>query len=158
MPERVGLERFAAGKHPFLDKHHLAAAERLERLVQRACLSPRLTMSYGSYTVASHGQGNLARDLSDRAADARSRINALAERLPSDCWDVLFDVCGLGLGLQEIEVARQWPRRSAKLVLRIGLEQLAREFGLAPHIAGRQGGRVSGWLERRPPMFADSSP
>jgi hypothetical protein len=156
MPD--SLERLAGGKQPFLDKHHLAAAERLERLVQRACLAPRLTMSYGSSTVASRGQVNIAGDLSDIAADARTRINGLAERLPPDCWDVLFDVCGLGLGLQEIEVARQWPRRSAKLVLRIGLEQLAREFGLAPHIAGHHGGRVSGWLERRPPMFPDSPP
>jgi hypothetical protein len=156
--EAGALERLTRGANPFLGQHHLAAALRLEHLVQRACLSPRLTMSYDPSSVTGRGGGNIAAEVSDTAASARGRINALAAALPHDCWDVVFDVCGLGFGLQDIETRRQWPRRSAKLVLRIGLEQLAREFGMAPHIAGAQGARIAGWMEQRLPLIAERRP
>jgi hypothetical protein len=65
------------------------------------------------------------------------RLNRLAALLPADCWGVLFDVCGLGKGLQLVETERRWPRRSAKLVLRIGLDQLAAQFGPDPARNGR---------------------
>lgn len=158
MLDAGALDRLSRGADPFLERHHLAAALRLEQLVQRACLSPRLTMSYDPSSVTGRGGGNIAAEISDTAASARGRINALAGALPRDCWDVVFDVCGLGLGLQDIEARRQWPRRSAKLVLRIGLDQLAREFGLAPHVAGAQGSRIDGWSEQRLPLIADSRP
>jgi hypothetical protein len=138
---------------PFLDKHHLAAAERLERLIARAQLRPRMTMSYDPASVRS-GAKPQGHELADSAADARRLLNRLASTLPEDCWSVAVDVCGLGKGLQVVETERRWPRRSAKLVLRIALEQLAFEFGLAPHVAGEQGAGNRGWLEQRLPLIA----
>ena len=64
------------------------------------------------------------------AADARRGLSSIISALPRDCADVVLDVCGLEKGLQVIETERGWPRRSAKLVLRIGLDQLARHLGL----------------------------
>lgn len=68
---------------------------------------------------------------------------------------MLTDICGFDKGLQLIEAERNWPRRSAKLVLRIGLEHLAMSLGLAPVAAGAESGLMRSWLPERPPMFAD---
>jgi hypothetical protein len=43
-------------------------------------------------------------------------------------------------------------------VLRIGLEQLAGQFGLAPHRAGEQGKALRGWLGERPPLIPVAAP
>lgn len=146
------------GRDAYLQPHHLAAAQRLEALVERGRMTTRVTMSYDPTRVgARRGGGNATSDLSVSAAAARQQLNRLATAMPGDCWGVVFDVCGLGKGLQLIETERQWPRRSAKLVLRIALEQLAGLFGLAPVAAGLPVGRTSAWLPERPPMFADAT-
>ena len=135
--------------------HHQLAAQKLERLFARAMLGPRVTLSYDpARTSSSKGQRNGAVDISDSAAEARRQLNLLASALPRECWGVMVDVYGLGLGLQQVETARRWPRRSAKLVLRIGLDQLAARFGLQPVAEGRPGGGVEGWLEERLPLIA----
>ena len=142
---------------PFLAPHHLAAADRLERLIRRAQLSPRVTMSYDPASVGGGNRSaNGVETASESAAEARLRLSRLASLLPADCWGVLFDVCGLGKGLQLVETERRWPRRSAKLVLRIGLDQLAAQFGLSAHAAGLDRGATRGWLEARPPLIAEA--
>jgi hypothetical protein len=153
------LTRLGAGKAPFLAPHHLAAAERLERMIQRAHITQRVTMSYDIGRIGGQrGMGNIVESATDSAAAARQKLNSLAANLPPDCWNVLFDVCGLGKGLQLIETERRWPRRSAKLVLRIGLDQLASVFGLSPHTASAAGGVTRSWLETRLPLIAGESP
>lgn len=142
---------------PFLDPHHVEAGERIRRLVERAQLQPRLTMSYDpARTPASRSGG--VEEISDFAADARRQLGRVVATLPRDCAGVVLDVCGLLKGLQTIESERGWPPRSAKLVLRIGLDHLARQFGLAPFATGRPQGRLIGWLEAgaRPAIFGDS--
>ena len=157
--DQLGLLRLAATRDSdgscFLEKHHVAAGERLAALVERARLAARLTMSYDAQRVGGrHGAANGVAEMTDSAAHARQQLNDLAKSLPADCWGVLFDVCGLGKGLQVIETERRWPRRSAKLVLRIGLDQLADRFGLLPHQAGSHGGRTRGWRDERLPLIA----
>lgn len=153
------LARLAAGRDgdtPFLLPHHLAAAERLERLIERSRIAPRVTMSYDAARVGGRSpSGNGTTEASDTAAAARQRLNRLAAQLPTDCWGVLFDVCGLGKGLQLVETERRWPRRSAKLVLRIGLDQLAVMFGLSPYATGSGGTTRQTWLEERLPLITD---
>ena len=139
----------------FLSPHHLAAADRLERLIRRAQLLPRVTMSYDAARSGGSRGGNAVETASDTAAAARQKLNALAAVLPADCWGVLIDVCGLGKGLQLVEAERHWPRRSAKLVLRIGLEQLAGQFGLSAHATGDERGVDRNWLEQRLPLIAE---
>lgn len=154
---RLSLSRGAADP-AYLAPHHLAAATRFEQLIRRAQVTPRVTMSYDPAHVGGGGVGgNGVETASDNAAEARLRLSRLAGTLPADCWGVLFDVCGLGKGLQLIETERRWPRRSAKLVLRIGLEQLAAQFGLSPHAAGGHEGALRTWLPERMPLIAEKS-
>ena len=152
LPEAV-LRLGSGGRdHDFLSPHHLEAAGRLMRLFDRASLRQRVTMSYDPGRVGRNGPP-MQGDLADSAADARKRLAILARRLPADCWGVLTDVCLYDRGLQEIEQTRNWPRRSAKLVLRIGLEQAATALGLGEEAIGPDRGATRNWLPERVPMF-----
>lgn len=140
------LAQAAAGEGAaFLEPHQVEAGERVRLWGEKARLSPRLTMSYSAAHVA--GSPGQRGEIGDMAADARKRLNALWDSLPRDCAGVVMDVCVFEKGLQQIEQERGWPRRSAKLVLRIGLEQLAGQFGLAPMAAGPERGKQRGWME-----------
>lgn len=137
----------------FLLPHHMLAATRLGSLIERSRITPRVTMSYDTARVGGGRGGNQMAEVSDTAASARTKVNQIATALPADCWGVVFDVCGLGKGLQLIETERRWPRRSAKLVLRIGLDQLASHFGLSPSAVGREQTAQRGWLDQRLPLI-----
>lgn len=138
------LGRLATGKTPFLARHQVEAGERVRRLWERAQMQPRLTMSYAGARVAGgRGRAGIA-EISDLAADARRQLAQLHEALPADCAAAVIDVCGLLKGLQQVEIERGWPRRSAKLVLRIGLEQAAVFFRLTGSPAGKRKPRMWG--------------
>lgn len=138
----------AGGDDAFLERHHVEAGERVRRLVERAQLQPRVTMSYSAAHVAGgKGGGRRAAEVTDMAAEARRALRELHEVLPRDCAEVVLDVCGLLKGLQAVETERGWPRRSAKLVLRIGLEQLAQHYGFAPEAVGAPSRRARVWLD-----------
>lgn len=130
----------------FLEPHQVEAGERVRRLCERARLQPRLTMSYSAAHTAGGNAPATASEISDLAAEARKQLAVIPRTLPDDCAGVVIDVCGLLKGLQTVEIERGWPRRSAKLVLRIGLEQLARHYGLSGTTVGSESRGVRGWL------------
>ena len=142
------LTRLAGGggEAAFLLPHQVEAGERFRRMFERAALQGRTTMSYDATRVAG-SRGTSRGDLSDLAVDARRAIDRVYAALPADCTGVLVDVCGLLKGLQAVELERQWPRRSAKLVLRIALEQLAKHFGLSPSATGPANGSARHWRD-----------
>ena len=150
------LSRLVTGERAFLEPHHIEAAERVRSLVERAQLRPRTTMNYSGAAAGDRAQRNTAETVTDMAVDARRTLDAIHRALPAECAGVVMDVCGWLKGLQQIERERSWPRRSAKLVLRIGLEQVAQHFGLGPHAMGRQRVPQRGWIAEgaRPEMRA----
>jgi hypothetical protein len=139
------LATATAAEPAFLEPHHVEAGERVRRLVERAQLQPRLTMGWSPDRIAGSGGAGPA-DISDLAADARRALAALMGSLPRECAAVVLDVCALLKGLQTVESERGWPRRSAKLVLRIGLDQAARHFGLDPEAVGGPARGRHAWL------------
>lgn len=145
--EESPLARLASGETPFLARHQVEAGERVRKLFERANLQPRMTMNYSAAHTAGGRGFAAAHDITDLAAQARRQLSALHEALPPDCAGVMLDVCGLLKGLQQVESERGWPRRSAKLVLRIGLEQAARVFGIDAVAVG-VGARRQMWGER----------
>jgi hypothetical protein len=58
----------------------------------------------------------------------------------------LVDICCFLKGLEDIERARAWPTRSAKIVLQLALDRLARHYGYAEKITGRGDAPVRTWL------------
>ena len=157
-PEAVLRLAVAVRGECFIAVHHVEAARRLARLFNRARLMQRTTMSYDAARIG-NGRGQPVQadlaDLTDSAIDARRLLDGLAARLPSDCWSVLIDICGFDKGLQQIEQERSWPRRSAKLVLRIGLDQLAAIMGLTEFAKGAARQDTRTWRPERAPMFAE---
>jgi hypothetical protein len=154
VPEAV-LRLCGGGAASYLGAHHVEAATRLTRLFSRASLRQRVTMSYDPARVGKSA-GPVQADIAHSAADARRALNDLARHVPPDCWSMLVDICLHDRGLQDIEMARHWPRRSAKLVLRIGLDQVASRLGLAEAASGSERRSVQIWLPERPPMFPDT--
>lgn len=140
------LGRLAAGDEAFLKPHQVEAGERVRRLMERAQLRPRLTMSYSAAHTAGKGSGHVG-DITDMAAEARKELAQLHRQLPRDCAEVVLDICGFGKGLQQVEAERGWPRRSAKLVLRIGLDRLAEVYGLGEMATGAEVRRRRAWME-----------
>ncbi|RDE10499.1 DUF6456 domain-containing protein [Pelagibacterium lacus] len=140
----MALARPQGGQPAFLAPHHLETVRIVKRLFERSHLRRHVTMHYGPRVGGTRRIGSAA-DIADSAAEARTRLNRLLAGLPGDCAGVVIDVCGFEKGLQEIERDRGWPRRSAKLVLRIGLDALATRLGLSPVAAGPEGGRQRGW-------------
>jgi hypothetical protein len=156
-PEVVVRLAVARGNEaPFLAAHHVEAARRLARLFERARMRQRVTMSYDPTRLGGRaGGGSVQADLSVSAEDARRSLANLAEVLPVECWNVLFDVCGFDKGMQDVEIERDWPRRSGKLVLRIALSQLAGHFGLSATAEGQENGRHRHWRPERVAMFPE---
>ncbi len=135
------------GAAPFLLAHHVQSAERVRFLVERSQMIQRTTMSYDpTRTPQSSSKGTSPFDYGGAALDARRELRRILDPLPADCAGVLIDVCGFLKGLQTIEFERKWPRRSAKLVLRIGLDQLALDFGLSPFATGAKSSRTRFWM------------
>lgn len=134
------------GRSGFLEPHHLEAARRVTRLFERAHLAQRTTMRYTPLPAAARNTGTHG-EITDMAAEARKALNELYEILPADCAAVVIDVCCYDKGLQAIETERGWPRRSAKLVLRIGLDHLASQFGLLAAAMGPRAEAMRGWMD-----------
>jgi hypothetical protein len=143
------LARPSGAEPAFLAPHQAEAGERLRRLAERARMNPRVTLSYDPTRLPGRG-GGTAGEVADSALDARRRLGDLLADLPDEMAGVALDVCGLLKGLQQVEQERAMPRRSAKLVLRLALELLARRMGLGAAAQGPKRGRQRGWLGERP--------
>ena len=124
---------------PLIDAVEFTAGERLRSDFERGRMMPRVTANW-SAAVAGHrrdgGAGGMA-ELTEAAIAARRRVERALDFAGPELGGLLVDFCCFLKGLEEIERERQWPARSAKLVLRLGLATLARHYGLAAKARGR---------------------
>jgi hypothetical protein len=144
---QLARRRDRSGK-PLLQPFQIAAAERLRVDFERGQLQPAITANW-SATVSprrrSGGSGGVA-DLTDAALAARARIEGAIAEVGPEFSGVLIDACCFLKGLGTIEHERQWPARSAKLVLQLALTALARHYGLVETAAGAARSKaILGW-------------
>ena len=116
--------------HTWLDDTAFEAGERLRRDFSLAHMEQKVTSSWDPTAGSARdgGAGGKA-DLSDSALDARRRLDAALASLDADLAGVALDVCCFLKGLEAVERERRWPPRSAKLMLRTALNDLARHYG-----------------------------
>jgi hypothetical protein len=114
----------------------LLAGERLRAEFTRAHLMPRITSNW-SAAVADGRRGVSPATFTEAVTGARQRVRRALDAA---------DVCCFLKRLEEVERERSWPPRSAKVVLQLGLDRLARHYGLLGEAHGRGGGKVRTWL------------
>ncbi len=118
---------------PLISQAQFDAGERLRLDFELAQLMPRVTASWGAAVPAGRRRGpEVGLELSERALAARMRVEAALQAVGPELANVLLDVCCFLKGLEQAELAYRWPRRSGKVLLHVGLAQLARHYGLAP--------------------------
>ena len=126
----VGESPLARLKHRgLIDGVQFAAGEKLRRDFTLAQLTPRMGVNWDAPVVSGSrgaGEGNI----SDIAMAARQRFNKALGAAGPALSDLLFDVCCHLSSLEQVEDARGWARRSARVVLKIALDRLASHYGL----------------------------
>jgi hypothetical protein len=120
----------------FLDAAQLEAGERFRRDIEQAQLLQRVTANWEASINAAR-RGADAGAVSEVAIDARRRLARAVDATGPELAGLLTDVCGYLKGLEIVESERGWPPRSAKVVLKIALDRLARHYGLAIEARGR---------------------
>lgn len=140
---RLATRRGPTGE-PFLSASEVIAGERLRVDYTRANLMPSVTQRWEATPRSSGGSGGPG-DLSDSALDARRRVDLAMKAIGPELGGVVLDVCCFLKGLELIERERQWPVRSAKLLLKAGLAGLSRHYGLDASRDGHDRGRIRRW-------------
>lgn len=123
------------------------AGERLRADFTRAHLAPRVT---SDWSAAAGGRSRSPRggpaEMTDLMIASRQRVRLAMEACGPEFSGLLMDVCCFLRGLEQVERERGWPLRSAKIVLQLGLDRLARHYGLAREATGPANAHVRTWL------------
>ena len=128
--------------------HQLLAGERLRADFTRAHMMPRTTANWSSpISSGRRGEaGDSAGDFTVAMIASRQRVNQALEAVGPEFSGLLLDLCCFLKGLEDIERERGWPARSAKVVLQLGLDRLARHYGFMAQAKGRTDAPIRTWL------------
>jgi len=123
----------------------LLAGERLRAEFTRAQLMPRTTSNW-SAPVADGPRGASPAGFTEAVISARQCVRHALHAVGPEFSGLLVDVCCFLKGLADVERERGWPARSSKVVLQLGLDRLARHYGLNAVASGRCRAEVRTWL------------
>lgn len=121
---------------PLIDEASYAAGERFRADIERAALRPRVTANWTPGPRGPVTGGGGPEGITLVALAARRRVEAALDAVGPDLGGLLVDVCGFVKGLELVEAERNWPARSAKVVLAVALRRLAAHYGLANEARG----------------------
>lgn len=138
--------------------HQLQAGERLRADFTRAHLMPRTTANWESPKASGRRSGG-DRDsaLTDGAIAARQRVHQALDAVGPEFSGLLVDICCFLKRLDDLESARGWPARSAKVVLQLALDRLARHYGYGEAASGRAHAQIRIWLTEGAAFSVDGS-
>ncbi len=124
------------------------AGERLRTDFTFGQLMPSVTARWspvGAHDGRPRASSNSAGDLTDNALAARERVRRALDAVGPELAGILVDVCCYLKGLESAEKAQGWPLRSAKVVLQLALQSLARHYGLLGSGASPGPARIRHW-------------
>jgi hypothetical protein len=128
--------------------HAFLAGERLRADFTNGSLMPRVTATWQAVAASCRRGAAPGLDYSDRVLAARARVGRALDAVGPELAGVLVDICCFLKGLEEVESERGWPARSAKIVLCLGLERLARHYGLSAEARGAaRPGAIRAWSD-----------
>jgi hypothetical protein len=129
-----------------ISPNQFLAGERLRADFTRGHLSPRVTSDWSAPTGRARTFGGGAGEMTDLVIASRQRVRLAMEACGPEFSGLLIDVCCFLRGLEEVERERGWPLRSAKIVLQLALDRLARHYGLRDEARGHARAHVRTWL------------
>jgi Domain of unknown function (DUF6456) len=131
-----------------IEPHQLQAGERLRADFTRAHMMPRTTSNWASPISSGRrgAGGERAAAFTETMLAARQRVHQALDTAGPEFGGLLLDVCCFLKGLDDIERERGWPARSAKIVLQLALDRLARHYGYAAQVRGPAHAAIRTWL------------
>jgi hypothetical protein len=131
-----------------IDPAQLQAGERLRAEFTRAQLMARTTANWSAPIAQAGRDGGSDRSgaFTDAVIAARQTVRQALDAVGPEFSGLLLDVCCFLKGLEDVERERGWPARSAKVVLQLGLDRLARHFGYGVKARGPRSAPVRTWL------------
>jgi hypothetical protein len=131
---------------PLIEPHQFQAGERLRADFTRAHMMPRTTSNWSSPISSGRRGGERAAGFTETMIAARQRVHQALDAAGPEFSGLLLDVCCFLKGLDDIERERAWPSRSAKVVLQLALDRLARHYGFAAQVRGPAHAAIRTWL------------
>jgi uncharacterized protein DUF6456 len=136
--------RKARDGQPLIEPVQFLAGERLRADFTFAQLTPRLTVNLDApATHERRGSDDMA--LTDAVVAARQRVRGALDAVGPAFAGLLLDVCCFLKRLEDVERERRWPPRTGKIVLQLGLDGLARHYGLASQARGLERVPMRAW-------------
>jgi hypothetical protein len=129
-----------------IEPAQLQSGERLRADFTRAQLMPRITANWTAAVARDGQRGGLATTLTETVVGARQQVRQALDQVGPEFTGLLLDVCCFLKGLEDVERERGWPRSSAKVVLQLGLDRLARHYGYGTEARGAPRAPVRTWL------------
>jgi hypothetical protein len=138
--------RKGADGRALIEPHQFQAGERLRSDFTFAQMMPRTTSNWHSPVAGRHRDGQSAGHMTERAIDARRRTRQALDDVGPEFAGLLLDVCCFLKRLEDVERERRWPARSAKVVLQLALEKLARHYGYQNQAQGKASAPLRNWV------------
>ena len=148
----AGLSRRkAADGSSFLYQSQVDAGERIREDFTRAMIMPRTSANWQAAVSSDRraGDENGIENINNSVVDARRRFDAAVKALVGDLSGVVVDICCFLKGFEQVERERQWPKRSAKFMLKAALTILENHYW-PQNTSTKQGTRHWGAEDYRP--------
>jgi hypothetical protein len=114
-----------------LNDRQLLAGEKLRGDYEAAAMGPQVTMRWENVPLSREKRAAPSGlNQTERMISAKKRFDAALDWLGPDLSDIAWRVICAGENMLVAEREMAWPMRSAKLVLRIALDRLARFYRL----------------------------
>jgi hypothetical protein len=143
-----------------IEPHQLQAGERLRGDFTRAHMMPRTTSNWASPIASARRGAGGGRGIAftETMIAARQCVHRALDVVGPEFSGLLMDVCCFLKGLEDVERERAWPPRSAKVVLQLALDRLARHYGLAGEVRGPARAPIRTWLAEGAAFGVDVEP